>query len=112
NLGSPEEGGKWGAPHTMDIAFAFDNLDQSGTYGGTKVPSTGEYARVADELSRAFISMAREGQPNHPGLPDWSRHTLPNRETLVFGTTTRLENDPRKGERELFAKVPFTQWGT
>jgi para-nitrobenzyl esterase len=112
NLGSPEDGGKWGAPHTMDIAFAFDNLDKSGEYDGTSVPATGTYARVADELSRAFISMAHDGQPNHAGLPDWSRHTLPNRETLVFDTTTRLENDPRQGERELFAKVPFTQWGT
>ena len=112
DLGSPEEGGKWGAPHTMDIAFAFDNLHRSGEYGGTKVPATGHYARVADALSRAFISMAREGQPNHAGLPNWSRHTLPNRETMVFDVSTRLVNDPRKGERELFAKVPFTQWGT
>ena len=31
---------------------------------------------------------------------------------MVFDETTRLVNDPRKAERELFSKVPFTQWGT
>jgi len=112
NLGSPDDGGKWGAPHTMDIAFAFDNLSLSGEYTGTRVPASGEYARVADEVSRAFISMARTGQPNHAGMPEWSRHTLPDRETMIFDVTTRQENDPRQAERELFAKVPFTQWGT
>ena len=70
------------------------------------------YARVADELSRAFISMARNGHPNHAGLPHWDTHTLPHRHTMIFDAATRVENDPRKGERELFAKVPFTQWGT
>ena len=112
DLGSPEDGGKWGAPHTIDIAFAFDNLDRSGVHDGTRVPTGGVYARVADELSRAFISMARNGHPNHAGLPQWDTHTLPNRQTMIFDAATRVENDPRQGERELFAKVPFTQWGT
>ena len=112
DLGSPEDDGKWGAPHTIDIAFAFDNLGMSGEYTGTRVPASDDYARVADELSRAFISMARSGQPNHTGIPEWSRYTLPDRKTMIFDTTTRQESDPRQGERELFAKVPFTQWGT
>jgi len=37
---------------------------------------------------------------------------VPDRETMVFDANTRLVNDPRKRERELFAKVPFIQWGT
>ena len=56
--------------------------------------------------------MARQGDPNHSGLTTWDRHTLPDRETMVFGQETALINDPRRAERELFAKVPFTQWGT
>ena len=97
-----------GAPHTIDIEHAFDNLSQPLTMSGTG-PSA---MRVADQLSTAFIHLARNGDPNHAGLPTWDQHTLPNRETMVFDATTRLVNDPRKRERELFAKVPFIQWGT
>ncbi|MBB5519391.1 carboxylesterase/lipase family protein [Amphiplicatus metriothermophilus] len=108
DLASPLDGGKWGAPHTIDIAHAFDNTDKPGSLTGTGAAAR----RVADELSRAFIALARHGDPNHSGLPRWDRHTLPERQTMVFDETTRLMNDPRKGERALFAKVPFTQWGT
>ncbi len=97
-----------GAPHTIDIAHAFDNLDKPSAMSGTGPTAR----RVADQLSTAFIHLARNGDPNHAGLPEWKRHTLPNRETMRFDATTRLENDPRKQERELFATVPFIQWGS
>ena len=97
-----------GAPHTIDIEHAFDNLAQTGAMSGMGPTAM----RVADQLSTAFISLARNGDPNHVGLPEWKQHTLPDRETMVFDATTRLMNDPRKRERELFAKVPFIQWGT
>lgn len=108
NLPSPLDGGKWGAPHTFDIPLAFDNVDKEGSMTGT-----GRVARrVADQLSRAFINLARNGDPNHEGIPQWDRHTLPDRETMVFDKKTELIDDPRRQERELFAKVPFIQWGT
>lgn len=108
DLGSPDDGGKWGAPHAIDIAHAFDNTDKPGSITGTGPDAR----RVADELSTAYINLARSGDPNHAGLPTWERHTLPDRETMVFGRETKLVNDPRKVERELFATVPFIQWGT
>lgn len=108
DLPDPSEGGKYGAGHTIDIAHAFDNLDQKGASSGTGPTAR----RVADQLSTAFIHLARTGDPNHAGLPEWKQHTLPDRETMVFDALTRLEKDPRKIERELFAKVPFIQWGT
>lgn len=104
----PAEEHARGAPHTIDIAHAFDNLDKSASMSGT-----GPTARhVADQLSTAFIHLARNGNPNHAGLPDWEQHTMPGRETMVFDATTRLVNDPRRDERELFAAVPFIQWGS
>ena len=108
DLPSPNEGGKFGAPHTIDIAHAFCNLDKEGALSG--IGPTAQ--RVADQLSTAFIQLARRGDPNHAGLPHWAKHTLPNRETMVLDAVSRLENDPRKVERKLFSKVPFIQWGT
>ena len=32
---SPRDGGKWGAPHTLDIPLVFDNIDQEGSITGT-----------------------------------------------------------------------------
>ncbi len=108
DLPSPDDGGKWGAPHAIDIAHAFDNTDKEGSITGTGP----EARRVADELSTAYTNLARSGDPNHAGMPTWEQHTLPDRETMVFGRETRLVDDPRKVERELFATVPFIQWGT
>lgn len=108
DFGSPLDGGKWGASHAFDIPLAFDNIDKPGSTTGTGPVA----ARVADQLSRAFISLARHGDPNHDGLPHWGRYKLPGRRTMVFDATARALDDPRRGERELFAKVPFIQWGT
>lgn len=108
DFGSPLDGGKWGAPHAFDIPLAFDNIDKEGSTTGTSRTAR----RVADQMSTAFINLARHGDPNHDGLPEWQRYALPERQTMVFDKKTRLVNDPRKEERELFAKVPFIQWGT
>ena len=108
DLGSPNDGGKWGAPHAFDIPLAFGTIGAEGSITGTGRDAR----RVSDQLSQAFINLARYGDPNHDGLPTWDQHTLPDRETMVFDAKTRLVNDPRREERELFAKVPFIQWGT
>ena len=102
------DGGRWGAPHTVDIGYAFLNLDREGAMPG-KAPIA---QTVSEQMAGAFISLARSGVPEHPGLPPWPRYTLPSRETMVFGDTVRVERDPRGQERTLFAKVPFIQWGT
>jgi para-nitrobenzyl esterase len=100
--------GRWGAPHMVDIGYAFLNLDRPGAMPGERARAL----QVANALSGAFISLARNGDPNHSGIPDWPRHTLAARETMIFGETVYAANDPRGNERALFAKVPFIQWGS
>jgi len=101
------ENGRSGAFHTVDIPLAFDNVDAV----GSRV--TGRVAQgVASRLSDAFIALAHSGDPNHVGLPAWTPYGLTNRETMVFDSDTRLENDPRGDERRFFAGVPYVQPGT
>jgi para-nitrobenzyl esterase len=105
---SPLDGGKWHAPHTIDIALAFDNTDKPGALAGN-----GPDARkLAAQMSETFIAFARTGDPNNPALPRWTPYTLPGRETMIFDAASHMENDPRGRERELFARVPFVQQGT
>ncbi len=105
---SPIDGGKWHAPHTIDIALAFDNTDKTGALAGNGLQARA----LAAQMSETFIAFARTGNPNNTALPEWKPYTLPNRETMIFDVDSRMENDPRGRERELFARVPFIQQGT
>jgi para-nitrobenzyl esterase len=105
---SPVEGGKWGAPHTMDIPFAFDNT-------GIAAPMTGatpEAQKLADQLSDTFIAFARTGDPNNKSIPHWPRFDLEHRATMVWDLPSRVEDDPRGQERKLIEQASYLQPGT
>jgi para-nitrobenzyl esterase len=104
---TPRDGGKFGAPHASDIQLVFDNIDKPGaTAIGPKAQP------MADQMSETFIAFARTGNPNNGLIPRWEPYTLPRRQTMVFNVPSHLENDPRGGERRLFATVPYVQPGT
>jgi para-nitrobenzyl esterase len=105
---SPLDGGRYGAMHTMDIPLVFDNIAQSGSLIGTDAVAQ----RVADRMSDAFIAFARSGDPNNTGLPQWRPYELSARATMLFDVEPKLAEDPRGGERRLFAQVPYIQRGT
>ena len=68
---SPIEGGKWGAPHTLDIPLAFDNIDKTGSLTGTSADAQ----KVADQVSETFIAFAKTGDPNGKGAVPWPAFT-------------------------------------
>lgn len=103
-----EDGGKWGAPHTVDIGYVFRNFDKPGAMPGEAAAAR----RISDEISTAFVALARAGTPLHSGIADWPQYRIPARNTLVFGDRTQVQSDPRGAERKLFSKVPFIQWGS
>jgi para-nitrobenzyl esterase len=97
-----------GAYHTLDIPLVFDNIDRPEARTGQ-----GEEARaMATRMSDALLAFARHGDPNHSGLPHWEPYDLTRRQTLLFDRQTTLADDPRGGERRLYAQVPFIQRGT
>ena len=67
---------------------------------------------MADRLSRAFVALARDGDPNHSGLPTWTPCDLTRRQTMIMDEPARMEDDPRGAERRLFAAIPYVQPGT
>jgi para-nitrobenzyl esterase len=97
-----------GAFHTMDIPLAFGTLDAPGSQTGT-----GADARAASKaLQDAFVALASRGDPDHPGLEHWPKYDLADRATMIIDARSRVENDPRRWQRELFARVPYIQPGT
>jgi para-nitrobenzyl esterase len=106
--GSPQDGGKWGAFHTLDIPLMFGTLDAPGSLTGT-----GDAARkVSATMRGALLAFARGGDPNYSGVPRWEPYVLPRRGTMLFDVESRLADDPRGAARPQFAKVPFTQQGS
>jgi para-nitrobenzyl esterase len=93
---SPLEGGKYRAQHTIDIAFAFDNVQASRLTAGAP-----DAQALADQVSEAFIAFFRSGDPNTPKskLPTWPRYDATNRPTMVFSSTPALRNDPIREQR-------------
>jgi len=82
------------APHATDISLVF------GTYAD---PS---WRTVSAAMMTAFLRFARTGNPG------WAPYTLPARRTMIFDTVPHMESDPRRAERELFARIPYIQPGT
>lgn len=97
-----------GAFHSLDIPLVFGTLGAEGSQTGT-----GADARAASRaMQESFVAFATTGDPNHPGIEAWPRYTLDKRATMIFDARSRIENDPRRWQRELFGRVPYIQPGT
>lgn len=84
------------AKHTDDIGLSFE----------TMVDPTPAQQAMSDRVMDAFVRFARTGDPG------WPAYDLAKRQTMIFDTESRVENDPRRWERELFARVPYIQPGS
>jgi para-nitrobenzyl esterase len=108
NWRTPVHGGKWKAPHGLDIPLSFDNI----AYCPSMVNNTADAQKMADIMSEVWIAFARTGNPNTKTIPDWPRFNMENRPTMIFDLQPRIENDLRGQERQYFAPVRYIQPGT
>jgi para-nitrobenzyl esterase len=112
NWKSPIDGGKFGAPHTLDIALAFDNAALCLGMVGSSAADRAHAQRMAEIVSESFIAFARTGDPNNPRAPRWPAFDLGKRSTMIFDLPARIEDDPRGRERIYLGQVPYVQPGT
>ena len=101
---SPVREGKLKSFHTLDIPFAFNNVEIAASMTGA---GQERYA-LADKISTAFATFAREGTPQHNGLPQWPAFTVEQRATMVFDEECRVVNDPHRATRLALEEVRKT----
>jgi para-nitrobenzyl esterase len=95
-------GGLFKASHAMEIPFVFDNPDIA--------PFTGkgdDRYELAAAMSQAWIAFARNGDPNHEGLPLWPVYNTKTRSTMLFNVPCKVEDDPRNEERLVWKGKPL-----
>ncbi|HLF12461.1 MAG TPA: carboxylesterase family protein, partial [Gammaproteobacteria bacterium] len=101
---SPVREGKLKSFHTLDIPFAFNNVEVAASMTGA---GQDRYL-LADRISTAFATFARAGNPNHNGLPYWPQFTLNERATMMLDNECRVVNDPSREERLALAELRTT----
>lgn len=112
NWKSGVDGGKWGAPHTLDIPLAFDNVALSPGMVGASADDQARAQRMAEIVSETYIAFARTGNPNNANLPHWPTYELTHRATLLLDDPPTVADDPRGRERAYLGQVPYVQPGT
>ena len=93
---TPVEGGKWKAPHALEIGMVFDNVAKSGSMSGTGP----EAQKVADQMSAAWLAFAKTGNPG------WPAYDTKRRATMVFNVSSKVVDDHNREQRLLLSKLP------
>jgi para-nitrobenzyl esterase len=97
---TPVRDGKLKVPHTLEIAYAFDNIDLS-----TAVTGTGtDKQALADKMSAMWTAFARTGNPSIPGLR-WEPYSAERRAVMILDDDSRIELDPNREERLAISAV-------
>ncbi len=92
---TPSFGGRYGAVHGLDVSGSFREARDGN-----------DMARVADQLSSSWVAFAKTGNPNNSRIPPWPTFDAKTRATMVFGTPTQMENDPRGEIRSFWEQMP------
>jgi para-nitrobenzyl esterase len=92
---SPAFGGRYGAIHGLDVGASLREARDGN-----------DMARLAHELSSAWVAFARSGNPNTAVLPTWPTYDTERRATMMFDVSTRVENDPRAELRQFWQQMP------
>ncbi|HSW51116.1 MAG TPA: carboxylesterase family protein, partial [Bryobacteraceae bacterium] len=92
---TPVLDGRPRAFHCAELAFVFDNTDlcAQSTGGGP------EARELAGKVSNAWINFARNGDPNHSGLPKWPVFTAAKGETMILDAKCEVKDDPDRQQR-------------
>jgi para-nitrobenzyl esterase len=89
-----------GTFHACEIGFVFDNADLCDHYSAMYP----EALVLAKQMSGAWASFARTGNPNHSGLPEWPAYSAEKRATMFFDAPCSVRYAPEAEGLRLLAQ--------
>lgn len=93
---SPAEGGRRISQHTLDLPFMFDNVDVAANLTG---PESDETRAMTEAMANAWLAFARNGDPNHAGIPQWPTYDASTRAVMHFEVPAKVVANPFPQER-------------
>jgi para-nitrobenzyl esterase len=93
-------GGLFKACHALELPFVFDNVDHMPLAGSRQ-----DKYELSEVVSETWLAFARNGDPNHPGIPEWAPYTADNRATMIFDVPCRAEIDPYREELDAWEGI-------
>ena len=91
--------GRGRAFHCSELPFVFYNTERCATMTG----GGPEALDLAGRISDAWLSFARTGNPNHPGLPAWPAYDAAKVPTMIFDTKCVAADDPDAALRKVLS---------
>jgi para-nitrobenzyl esterase len=95
---SPVLDGYFKSVHCLEIPFVFNSIDFAQYHTGAGPEA---YA-LAAKVSKAWVTFARTGNPNHPGLPAWPAFSPESGATMVLNSKSEVR---KHLDREFLAVV-------
>lgn len=86
--------------HCSEIPFVFHNTDKIPI---CNIPGVSD--RLEEQMCGAWVSFARSGNPNHPGLPEWPACKPGDAATMIFDTTCEAKHNYDNSLMELHKKA-------
>ena len=97
---SPFLGGAVKSCHGLELPFVFNNVEPTGMIGNGP-----ERFKLAEKISATWISFARNGNPNHKGIPNWPAYESGKRATMMLNLQCQMQEDPHPEERKIWEEI-------
>lgn len=98
----PIEGGRMGAPHTVEVPFIFGTTAAAAGCVGTGP----DLAPLTAMMGEAWASFARLGKPASAHLPAWERYDTEGQRMMVLNRQSRMASDPGGEARAALDVLP------
>jgi para-nitrobenzyl esterase len=90
--------------HAAEISFVFDNAEICDHYSAG---DPGAFT-LSKQMSTAWTSFARTGNPNHSGIPHWPAYTAESRSNIYFNTPCEVRNNPEQKGLDIIGKLKLS----
>jgi para-nitrobenzyl esterase len=97
---APSSRSAWGgAAHTSEVPYVFNNTSGDASQF-EEIDRT-----VSSAMGAAWARLAKTGNPNGGGLPQWRAYRSPDYRLLDFGDTATVRSNARSPEIDFFQRI-------